>query len=241
MAVEKQTNGASGAFGSLKVKTVGSGKERVKVVLLPGHEYGIEHFLPENLETIERKGNADRTRLVRSKLEQRKWIFWRKQPRFILKGNRTRDFYPKPRLTPDSELRLARFVSKLGVRGVKVEQPLAVLMRPSGAHEVVYREISPFHDLVGKTLDSSRGASFRVILTRILSHFTPAQHRVIERLDFRLTKEGIIPADFLGNIEPGKFGTVHLFDLEYWQVPDELSKRLRLKYVVDRPDRKMPW
>ena len=53
-------------IGSLEVRTIGRGANRVKVVKFPGHEFPIEHFLPENLEGV--KLLSTRVTLVSSKL-----------------------------------------------------------------------------------------------------------------------------------------------------------------------------
>ena len=65
-------------IGSLEVRTVGTGVNRVKVVKFPGHEFEIEHFLPENLEEVTEL--STRARLVRDKKGSNEFVIKRKYP-----------------------------------------------------------------------------------------------------------------------------------------------------------------
>lgn len=114
-------------IGSLEVRTIGNGVNRIKVVKLPGHEFPIEHFLPENHETTR---IDHRVTFIRSKLDT--------QPTFIKKASWPRFTL---RLEPTSELRLARHINSLNIPNVRAEEPLAAILHSGGKSEVIYRKV----------------------------------------------------------------------------------------------------
>ncbi len=183
-------------IGLLKVKTIGTGKDRVKVVLFPSHEYGIEHFLPGNWRFTKKFGPR-RVALVKSLLGGKK------APRFILKRRDPDQTIPSIPIT--NEPRLARFANLLNVEGVKVEEPLAIILRPNGEHEVFFRRYR-FRDPKIKHYSIYR--KFR------------------EKLDeFNI----LIGGDAAMNWEPIGRNSIVVFDLEHWRGYGALHKRLSLK------------
>ena len=117
-------------IGKLEVRTIGAGKNRIKVVKLPGHRFSIEHFLPENHKQCL---TIKRATWIESKVGIR--------PTFIKKkplAERVREYA----LTPFSELRLARYINNLKIPDIRAEEPLAVILHSSGEHEIIYREIT---------------------------------------------------------------------------------------------------
>ena len=135
-------------IGSLEVRTIGTGANRVKVVKFPGHEFPIEHFLPENLERIEYL--STRVRLVRSKPSGSQF--------FVVKKARGYHDRLGTALTPISEARLAMALNQLNLhKTTKFEEPLAVIMKPNGRRQVVYRKIDfnsciPIHGALKRKL-----------------------------------------------------------------------------------------
>ncbi len=181
-------------IGQLEIRTVGTGKNRTRVALLPGHKYRIEHFLPQNQEAIRQL--SQRVFVFRTKYRRTPFTLFRRK--FIVKGEDTRR---SNTLTPVSEARLAMYINSLKLRGIHVEQPLAVIQR-NGKTEVVYRKIN-----LGVGLDHE-------------SRFTR------RRID-RLREHGIYPDDEQPVLGLGK---IYFIDLEYWKVTEELKKKLKLRY-----------
>ncbi len=181
-------------IGSLKVKTVGTGNERVKVVLFPGHEYPIEHFLPGELQNISPRG--PRVWQVRSKRDGA--IFFRKTARKSIVGI----------WTAASEAKLARYLNGLGIQGVHFEEPLAAHVKSGRETHVFYREIKSERE--GFTREKFRANQ--------------------DRLESKVHELGIGLSDYLVNMEGGKDGTLHVYDLEAWYVPPELREKLKLRW-----------
>ncbi len=109
-------------IGSLEFRTIRRG---TKVVKLPGHEFEMEHFLPQNHEHVEISG---RVKVIRSKIGTK--------PIFIKKRQSTTG----PTLTAVSELRLARHINNLNIPGIRVEEPLAAILHSTGRQSVIYRK-----------------------------------------------------------------------------------------------------
>ncbi len=182
---------------SLQVKTVSTAHGTARVVLLPGHEFGIEHFLPHNLTHETDLGWNSRARQMRSKIGN--------QPRFVAKHTLTQAGWNS--WTPASEARLARYINGLGVAGVKVEEPLAVVFRKPGKNEVMYREIN-------------------ANLTKRLGILTQTQRVDYDKFIENLKKHGITPVDHSTGVDQA--GTIHLVDIEAWEVEPEKAKELGL-------------
>lgn len=121
-------------IGKLEVKTPRP-DSRIRVVKLPGHKLGIEHFLPSNWEVVK---VMRRSVFVRSKIGRR--------PTFVRK-NLSRNNSTK--LTLTSEARLAAHIKRLRIPRISVEAPLALLLHPSGQNSAIYRELKgePHHSL----------------------------------------------------------------------------------------------
>ncbi|MDP3742353.1 MAG: hypothetical protein Q8R15_03495 [Candidatus Micrarchaeota archaeon] len=121
-------------IGTLEVRTVKTPMGRVKVVKLPGHEYPIEHFLPENYERERKIGynilGKSRATYVTSRIGSK--------PTFVKKQS---NLFGLSRLNPLSEVRLATHINALNIPGIKAEQPLAVIMHSTGAHSAIYRKL----------------------------------------------------------------------------------------------------
>ncbi|MFH1247102.1 MAG: hypothetical protein V1644_01855 [Candidatus Micrarchaeota archaeon] len=115
--------------GTLEFRTVGTGENRAKVVLLPGHEFPIEHFFPPNQTHV--LHYSRRVRLVQSNLPP--------QPKFYAKRSVTPIDYDT--WTIAAQARLAKYVNGLRIEGVNIEEPLATVFRKPGIVETMYREI----------------------------------------------------------------------------------------------------
>ncbi len=116
-------------IGSLEVRTIGKGKDRVKVVKLPGNHLPIEHFFPENHEQL---GAERRVTFIRSKIGR--------NPIFVKKTERN---YGSLHLDAFSELKLARHINALGIRGLHAEAPLAAIIHTGTEKQsVIYRKIT---------------------------------------------------------------------------------------------------
>ena len=187
-------------IGSLKVRTIGSGANKVRVVLLPGHEFGIEHFLPENLRVEDKRGRVTKvTSLGGSKFLS----FFRRSSTFFSK---TSSLYPF--LLPLSELRLARYLNKLQLPGLRAEEPLAALLHADGSCSVLYREVK------GKQL------------TTFGNHDNFLRLRALAR---QLGDKGVTAGDISsGNVFRDKRGNLSVIDLEFWRVREKLKKQLKL-------------
>ncbi len=190
----------SARIGTLEVRTVGTGSNRVKVVKLPGHEFPIEHFLPSNLDEV-RKVN-ERIRVVRS---TKTFPNTRKLPKFFAKRstpNRWQSY-----LDILSEARLARHLNEQNIESVRFEEPLAAILHQNGHHEVLYRPIQ-------------RGRK----------NFTEEQLNILDALDIKLARQGIEALDLaMHNVFPGKGNVVHVFDLEGYKLSENLKQKLGIR------------
>ncbi len=198
--------------GSLVVKPVVIGGKRAKVVLLPGHEFRIEHFQPGNFTRESLSNEFSRVNVATSKLGS--------GIKFILRRKRlTRsDFGGKPRppiLDPASEARLARFLASKPLSAVKIEEPLAVILKPGGDQEVFYRYIDTLNaqDLSKRHANHVRRAigSFHRLLKRHGLHTQAFEHKLNK------------------NVLIGRDGKLHIIDFEFIQASPKTAKKLKLR------------
>lgn len=172
------------------MKTFGTGPNRTRVVRLPGHEFDIEHFFPQNHKPVL---NIGRAVFIRSNIGDR--------PEFIKKqsGSTHRN------LSLLSEVKLAAYINSLNIQGINAEPPLAVIMQKQRKHAV-------FRKVADTSTDEENWDS----------HGTKALE--IERI---LAPHGITPVDSQW-FRHSK--GITLFDLEQFEVSDELRKKLGLRY-----------
>lgn len=197
----------------LQVKSIGRGEDRVKVILFPGHEFEIGHFLPENLLHLEYLGHRRRVRVVVSKFKEKPIKLWRftvgiQRIPFIAKIDRR---HSRTVLDAPSEARLARFVNQLNLPGVHVEVPLAAILKPGRQHEVIYRPIEE------------------------IEKPTELHQQTIRRLFEALAQHGIYPGNLI-QWWPGKNSSVHLFDLEEWGTTTAAREKLNLRSPVRKTE-----
>lgn len=179
---------------SLEIKTVPTVDGTARVVLLPGHRFSIKHFFPTNLIHEQYLGDSRRARQVRSRID--------KGSRFVAKVNLSGKAFGNT-WTVDSEARLAQFANRIA-SNVKVEQPLALIFRRSGKHEVIYRRIPRANVVV-----------------------SAAEYEKILRFHKKLKEHGISPNGYsIGRDEKGRFV---LMDLENWKVEPKKARELSLQ------------
>lgn len=194
----------------MKVKTFGTGSNRVKVVLFPGHEFTPQHFSPRNLKHF--RDVTERVSVVRHKSGAPSFFVKRRRlgsrtgvnPGAVLKT-----------LEPISEAKLARFISSIAPSGITIEQPVAALLKPNGAHRVFYSfgeiELVPSFDFLSERHSDTFGKFMQ-----------------------RLRRHGINALDLVENLFYGPRNTLHVIDLEHWRVPEKLRRELGLKYYEVR-------
>ncbi len=174
-------------IGALEVKTFGTGPNRTKVIRLPGHEFDIEHFFPQNHKPVL---TISRAVFIQSNIGDR--------PEFVKK----RSGSTRMNLALLSEMKLAAYINSLNIEGITAEQPLAVIYTKQRKH-AVFRKVN-----AGVENWDSHGAK-ALEIKRILSAY------------------GITPVDSQWFRHPKG---VTLFDLERFEVSDELRKKLKLRY-----------
>lgn len=107
-----------------------------KIVLLPGHEFSIEHFLPENLVVFSKDNvglDFSRAQAMRSRIGQA--TFYVKRMHFSLGET-------SPSLQATSEAKLARHINSLHLPHIQVEEPLAIhLAKDREKSTVFYRPV----------------------------------------------------------------------------------------------------
>ncbi len=107
------------------------------------------------------------------------------------------------KLEPISEARLATYINGLKIRKIRAEVPLAAIMHINGNHSVIYRHYN---------LEDDEAAS-------------KAEK---EHLKSELRKHGVEIFDAQWVMKRGR---ITLYDIEQFQVSEELKKKLGLKYV----------
>lgn len=132
----------TGLRSSLKVRRVPTVHGTTRVVLLPGHEFPIEHFLPQNLQRVRYLVDNKRVWLARSSFKPgNKWLALIKRKKEFIEKRRRRS--SSITLDMPSEARLARHLRGLDLPGVEFEEPLAVILQANGDHRTVYRKFQP--------------------------------------------------------------------------------------------------
>ncbi len=145
-------------IGTLEVRTAGTGANRVKVVKLPGHEFPIEHFLPENYESEKEIGYVgndliSRATYVTSRIGSKPTFVKKQRSRFRI-----------TKLSPLSEVRLVAHINALNIPGIKAEQPLAAIIRGMGEHGAIYRKLE------GKIQDNIQKIDAKKIRIKLEEH-----------------------------------------------------------------------
>ncbi len=195
-------------IGELKVRTIGTGKNRIKIVLLPGSRHEPEHFFPENLRVVKQLG--DRAELIQNRVTGARFIAKqrRKPPSKKEAREDPVDWHGKAymealALKILSEVRLARYVNGLNLRGIRAEEPVAIILRgPKGDHSAIYRQIAP------RLRSADEGKLRKAVATL-------ERHGIVPFLDVHLNVH-----------QRGK--TLHFFDLEHWAAAETVRRKIQI-------------
>ncbi len=159
------------AIGSLRVRTIGTGSNKARIVLFPEAVEPHEYFHPRNLQRTVKKPSF-RTRVMRSRLDNRY---------FYVKTTMPRAYHHVL-----NEARLARFINYLHIPGVRAEEPLAAVLTTKKTR-VVYRRIRKKQ----LTPDHRKNADKLMAALRKLDiwpadklQFVPGENGVIHVTDF---------------------------------------------------------